>query len=220
MCKYTSIFMYSTLWIIVSFFVGKIIFYYDEIFLDEYDHKEMKNVIIIDKNIDKESMDNAISKLYIYKRNKISKEVNIFLNTNGGDVVAGYLFILEIESMKLENIVFNCYAKKAASFGFNIFQYCDNRYVSKDGYLYIHDMNVKVNLEGNIDKIEDYYINKFSKIKFIYNEINKYVSKKIKMNQEQYVTRIKNEWLIIGGRNIVSNKLADKIVHIHDFKSI
>jgi ATP-dependent protease ClpP protease subunit len=219
MCKYISIslFMYAFLWIIASFFIGKIIIQYDEIFLDKYNYRNMKNVIIIDQNIDQYNMEIAINNLRIYKQNRESREINIFLRTNGGDVLSGYLFILEMELMKLDNIVFNCYAKRAASFGFNIFQYCDNRYVSKDGYLYIHDINIKVNLEGNIDKIEDYYINKFSKIKFIYNEINKYISRKLKLTQEEYTGRLKNEWLIVGGRNILSNKLADKMVYIYDF---
>lgn len=219
MCKYISIctFFYACLWLIASLFIGNIILHHDEMFLDEYDHKEMKNVIIINEDIDQKTMDDAISKLRTYKRNTMTKEINIFLRTNGGSVIPGYLFILEMESMKLENIVFNCYAKKAASFGFNIFQYCDNRYVTKDAILYIHDINIKVNLEGNLDTIEDYYINKFSKIKVIYNEINNYVSRKIKLNNEQYSTRLKNEWRVIGGRNILLNKLADKMVHIYDF---
>ena len=219
MCKYISmtICIYACLWLIASLFIGNIVLHHDEMFLDEYNPKEMKNVILINGDIDQSSMDDAVSKLRTYKRNRESKEINIFLNTNGGSVFPGYFFILEMESMKLENMVINCYAKKAASFGFNIFQYCDNRYVSKDAYLYIHDVSMKLNLEGNLDTIEDYYINKFTKIKAVYNEINSYVSRRIKLDHDEYMKRLKKEWLIIGGRNILRNKLADKMVHIHDF---
>lgn len=77
-----------------------------------------------------------------------SDELNLYLDTNGGDVYAAIKIMEGITQLVSRNITVNCIADKAESAGFIIFQHCPNRFITKNSGVMQH--NMKVELEGDI----------------------------------------------------------------------
>jgi ATP-dependent protease ClpP protease subunit len=165
------------------------------------------NLIRLEGNITETLIKRSIHNLnrYIHKK---YKTVYVYINSDGGNFIDAYYFIMEMQNKK--NIRFICIAKKASSSAFHIFQYCDKRYILKNSILLQH--SIKIKIEGSIEILEDWYLHRFNDIKKKYTIVNKYVSNKINLDYYYYLEKIKNEWLIVGEDNILKNNLADKVV--------
>ena len=87
------------------------------------------NNIFIKGEITKSSINDTI-----YEINKITKtnNINFIIDSHGGNLIAGYNLIIKMLEMQKKLLVIDCYAINAKSTAFNIFQYCDNRYVIPD----------------------------------------------------------------------------------------
>lgn len=169
-----------------------------------------KNPISINL-ISKENVLNIIEKINNYN----DDEITFFINSNGGDVIAGYDLITNMELFKKMDITFNCYALKAASMAFDIFQHCDSRYVMSNSYLFQHLAMINGNwtMEELQYKIDSGYFNKIIRIN---NELDTYSSNKLNMKYENYKDLIKDNLILKSGEEILDLNCADDIVKILD----
>lgn len=181
----------------------------------------LTNTIFINGEISRYSINNAITKL-----NKITKFnnieimidpiVNLVINSNGGDYINGYKFILNMKNIKTKKIKFHCYVVNAYSTAFTIFQYCDKRFVTPTSILFQH--NATIGYTGSFQQFEEFYETNFEKYRDIYFEVTKYIASKIGLEYKKYLNKIQKDWLIKGGKNILENKLADEIVILRNLK--
>ena len=173
------------------------------------------NNIFIKGEITKKSINNTISNIHKQK----STNINLIIDSHGGELISGYNLITEMLKMQKKNLtIFNCYAINAKSTAFTIFQYCDNRYVMPDSTLFQH--NISLEFKGSFEEFEDFYETRFELYRSITDIFNKDVSKKIKMKYNVFMKKIWHDWTIKGGENIVENNLADEVVIIKDFDYI
>ena len=138
--------------------------------------------------------------------------ITIVINSKGGEFDAGINIINEIIKNKKKYIIFECIAIYAASSAFDIFQYCNKRYVLQNSYLMQH--NAYVQIKSDFDDFSNFYKYKFKKFKKINDKIDKKISKKIGLEYNMYKKYLKNGWIIKDGKNIIKFNLADKIIKI------
>ena len=171
-----------------------------------------KNIYIKGK-ITKKLIDETINKIDKIK----SKNINLIINSGGGDLMAGCDLINKMSTLQKELITtFNCYAINAKSTAFNIFQFCNKRYVIPTSVLLQHNPTIQFN--GTFEQFEDFYENRFEFYRLTFKNLNKIISKKIKLEYKIYMDKIRKEWNIKGGHNIIKNNLADEIVIILDLE--
>lgn len=73
------------------------------------------------------------------------KVVRIFINSPGGSVIAGNIFIQSMEVAKARGFRIKCAVSNiAASMAMHILTHCNERYVLKGGYLLFHEARVQV----------------------------------------------------------------------------
>lgn len=82
-------------------------------------------------------------KLLEYADQDRTKPVNIIINSPGGDITTGYLFINYLEQVKARGVKVHCYVKHlAASMAFQILIRCDKRYALENSLLLWHPAKV------------------------------------------------------------------------------
>ena len=112
----------------------------------------------------------------LYKLNSLNTTpIYIYINSPGGEVIAGLEVINYIKSLQERNIEINCICHNAMSMAFAIFQYCSNRYILYASTLMQHQMSIQV--KGKL-----YDIN--SRMKYynmIENEINLHQASRLPM---------------------------------------
>lgn len=113
-----------------------------------------RNTIMVEGSITQKSAGEFIRKL---AKNKPGSLVNIFINSDGGDVDAAIKMITIMDKYKT-----NCYAIKARSAAFNLFQFCDYRKASENAKFMIHHTFVQVEKGMTVSKNE--LINEFASI--------------------------------------------------------
>jgi ATP-dependent protease ClpP protease subunit len=167
-----------------------------------------ENLIIVNQRIDA-----FYSKLKINEIKKLKNTTTkIFFDSNGGILKYGYDIILMMDKVKKKNVVFECYALKAASISFDIFQRCDVRYTTPQSYLMQHGASVNYDLNDLVDIINSGF---FEEYKIINDSLDKYASKKANISFWAYKKLIKNE-LRLYGYDILKHKFSDKVVIIDD----
>jgi ATP-dependent Clp protease protease subunit len=83
------------------------------------------------------------AKLLEYAKADKTKPVNIILNSPGGEVQTGFIFIDYMERVKAQGVEINCYVKRlAASMAFQILLRCNNRYALDNSLLLWHPAKV------------------------------------------------------------------------------
>lgn len=185
----------------------------------DVDLLRIRNGLYIDGYITKTIINNAIAKINNFNFMN-NPTIYIIIDSNGGDYLAGFDLISNMEMIKTKNITFNCYALQAKSLAFDIFQYCDKRFVTPDAVLYQHNANVSISLTGTFDTFDNFYKNQFENYRSMYGSVNKFVSNRIKLNYNEYLQKITDVWNIEGGKKIIENNLADEIATLSNLRHI
>jgi ATP-dependent protease ClpP protease subunit len=163
--------------------------------------------IILNGQITSQLIKDSIKKLEDIKNNQ---KITLIINSEGGDFSAGIKFIIAMVNMS--NTSFECYVvNQASSTAFDIFQYCDKRYVQLRTKLFQHQ--TELTLRGTYAQIDAYFKNDFYFDKHMDEIINYRIAKKIKMNYDDYIDKINNNWTIYGDE-IIHYGLADEIVYL------
>jgi ATP-dependent protease ClpP protease subunit len=156
----------------------------------------------------RESIDSDVSSKFLYRLNSLNTTpVYIYINSPGGDVMAGLEIINYIKSFQSQNKEISCICHNAMSMAFVIFQYCSYRYILHSSTLMQHQMSLKV--DGKI-----YDIN--SRLKYyntIENELNTHQAQRMKIQVPDFINRIKDDWWMYSNE-IIKNNAADDIVSV------
>ena len=164
---------------------------------EEFQKVHSSQMLYLKGDITEELVDNFIVQFY----NLPSKEnVIVYIDTNGGSVMAGNKIIT-----LFENHPVNCIAEKAYSMGFAIFQSCQERYVLEHSTLMQHQMFAL--MANELEKMKSYifFLNDLSE-----NLIEKQ-SKRIGIEPQIFKEKINNDWWLTA-KNAVRENVADKIV--------
>jgi ATP-dependent protease ClpP protease subunit len=163
----------------------------------------LENKIYINGEINEKSIQNIIDEI------TKNDDVNLIIDSHGGELFSGYKLIHEFDRIRDFKTI-NCYAINARSTAFTIFQYCENRYVMPNSILFQH--NITINFKGSFEEFEDFYENKYHLYRFITEIMTREVSERINLKYDEFIKKIWNDWTIDGGENILKNNLADEIV--------
>lgn len=207
------ILIYAYITILIFYYLTKYFNYHvnnGKIFI-----KKLDNVINIRNNINHESVYDNLKTINYYIDNKKSLNINLYINSNGGNFEAGYLLISEMERLKKKkNIKFTCYTHNALYISFSIFQYCNERYIDYSSILHHEHKFEIIILNNNINYIDNFFSNEFSKLKMKDTEIKEYISKKMKIiDYYSYVKNVNNGWSI-NMIELLFYNIADKMVTI------
>jgi len=174
---------------------------------------DTNKIFYLNSTIEKSLIDNAILKL---KNIPVTfteehKKFYFIIDSQGGDFDQGNLLINVMKIKRdYQKIEFICIAKYASSMAFYIFQHCDQRFILWNSVLMSHPL--KISFSGEIEDIELWYKTEFHETKYKEKKIIQYVTNKINMDIKEYKEKIKKDWFIKGGFNILLFKLADKMI--------
>lgn len=141
-----------------------------------------------------------------------TKELYIFIASNGGSVTSGMQIVQTIQALQRSGVKVTCIGNVALSMGFVIFQYCDNRYVMPSSVLMQHQMSLGI--EGPLKNVNSY----MDFINVMDLEIENYQSKRLNMTLDDFKNKVDHDWWMFGS-SAVNHKAADKMVSVLcDFK--
>jgi ATP-dependent protease ClpP protease subunit len=166
------------------------------------------NFITIRGDIDGQSASNTITDIM----SKKSKDLYVYISTNGGSVDAGMQIVQLLKALESSGVRIHCIADVAMSMGFVIFQYCENRYVMPSSILMQHQLSLSS--KGSLNNVNSYmdFINSMEQ------DVDLYQAKKIGITLDEFKAKVAHDWWLFGS-NAVKNGVADKLVHVMcDFK--
>ena len=136
-------------------------------------------------------------------------DVNIFISSPGGSVVAGMDIITAIETKNV-NYTTTCVAHHAYSMAFAIFQACTNRYVMQNTILMQHQMQIKV--EDQYSRINT-YMNMIDSLK---STLDQKQATRLGMHLRLYNQAINNDLWLFGNRIFNFNAADEQVMVICD----
>ena len=163
------------------------------------------NLVSIRTPITSESVSKTISEL---SNLEDTNEINLFLSTPGGSVVAGYQLVDYLKNLNYSGKTINCIADTAISMGFVIFQECPGeRLVLPSSILMQHQMSS--GFRGDLVNMKNDF--EFTKRMFEKSIIKQ--AKRINITPERFYELIRDDWWL-DGEDAMSNNVADKMVHL------
>lgn len=141
-----------------------------------------------------------------------SKELYIFISSNGGSVTSGMQIVQTIQALQKSGVKVTCIGNVALSMGFVILQYCDNRYVMPSSVLMQHQMSLGI--DGPLKNVNSYmdFINTMDL------EIENHQAERLNLTLESFKRKVDHDWWLFGS-SAVNYGVADKLVYVLcDFK--
>ena len=171
------------------------------------------NFITIRGKVTSNNIGYAINQLM--KITKYNSHVYLYLDTPGGDVMAGLYLINYMKALQENRIKIDCVVNTAISMGFVILQQCSTRYVLPHSTLMQHQMSLENGPFGEIEKINSYvkYLNSLE------NDLNILQSNKINMKLEKFQEKILTDWWMTSQEAIENNVVDNYAVFYCDFQN-
>lgn len=148
--------------------------------------------------------DDVVGALIVNIQKKKSDVVYLFIDSPGGNIMAGLEFI---NYLKHTNKKVHCVAKVAISMAFAITQFCEKRLVAEDSVLMQHVASYSL---GKDREANNYSMAGF--IKKISNYLDEKQAERIEMDVKEFKEKINNDWWLFTGKEIVENNVADEVV--------
>ena len=158
----------------------------------------------------RESITQDSSSRLLAKLNAIENKHNtiyIYINSPGGNVIAGLEIINYIKSLQRRDKQVICIAHNAMSMAFVVFQYCSERYILYSSTLMQHQMSLGV--KGKLYDINS----RMSYLNSLEVKINEYQAKRLHLSLDNFTKLIQNDWWLYS-EDILLHKAADKIVSL------
>lgn len=133
-------------------------------------------------------------------------DVNIFISSSGGSVVAGMDIIAAIEAKNINHST-TCVAHHAYSMAFAIFQSCKKRYVMQNSILMQHQMAIKI--DDQFSRVNT-YMNFIDSLKLTLDQKQ---ASRLGMTVPLFNRAINNDWWLFGDL-IIKFNAADGIVAV------
>jgi ATP-dependent Clp protease protease subunit len=158
----------------------------------------------------REAIDQDVSSRLLAKLNTIEAKHDIlylYINSPGGDVMAGFEIINYIKSLQDRSKQVVCIAHNAMSMAFAIFQYCTHRYILYASTLMQHQMSLQV--KGKLYDINS----RMQYLNVIEHKINQDQATRLNMSVANFTKLIQNDWWLYG-EEILQQNAADKVVSL------
>ena len=159
----------------------------------------------------REVIDQDVSSKLLLKLNMIENKhdiIYLYINSPGGDVMAGLEIINYIKSLQQRSKQIICISHNAMSMAFVIFQYCSNRYILYSSTLMQHQMSLT--LQGKLYDINS----RMSYINTIEHKLISDQASRLGMSLVNFTSLIQNDWWIYS-EDIIKYNAADKIVSLY-----
>ena len=159
----------------------------------------------------RETIDQDVSSRLLVKLNAIETKhdtLYLYINSPGGDVLAGFEIINYIKSLQERSKQIICISHNAMSMAFAIFQYCTQRYILYSSSLMQHQMSLQA--KGKLYELN----NRMRYLNTIEHKINQDQANRLNMSVANFTQLIQNDWWLYG-EDILHQKAADKMVSIH-----
>jgi ATP-dependent protease ClpP protease subunit len=136
-----------------------------------------------------------------------SDSVLVFMDSSGGDVLAGLRMIEAVRSAKAVRpaLRVTCYVQSAASMAFYFVQLaCDERVLGQTSIMMQHQASVGI--RGKLGEVQNWNI----LISQVIEWLDKEIAARLGLTVEQYKQAIVNDWWLVG-QNAVKHKAADRL---------
>lgn len=136
-----------------------------------------------------------------------SDSVLVFMDSSGGDVLAGLRMIEAVRSAKLVRpaLRVSCYVQSAASMAFYFVQLaCDERVLGQTSIMMQHQASV--GMQGKWGEVQSRNI----LISQVIEWLDKEIAARLGLTVEQYKQAIVNDWWLVG-QSAVKHKAADRL---------
>jgi ATP-dependent Clp protease protease subunit len=156
----------------------------------------------------RETINQDVSSRLLLKLNAIENkhdDIYIYINSPGGEVIAGLEIINYIKSLQQRSKNIICICHNAMSMAFTIFQFCSKRYILYSSTLMQHQMSLSV--EGKLYDINS----RISYINTLESKLNKDQAERLNMTTDNFVRLTQNDWWLYSD-DIIKNKAADKVI--------
>ena len=134
-------------------------------------------------------------------------EVNIFIRSPGGSVIAGNNIIQLMDALALSGKSITCIAQEAYSMAFIILQACPNRYIMPNSIIMQHQMFVFA--WGQLERVRS-RMSLYESLEF---DLNERQATRVNMTTAEFADRVAEDWWI-HGKSILDNNAADKMTYV------
>lgn len=158
----------------------------------------------------REIIDQDVSSRLLAKLNNIEAKYDtlyIYINSPGGDVMAGFEIINYIKSLQDRSKQVICIAHNAMSMAFAIFQYCSQRYILYASTLMQHQMSLQA--KGKLYDLNS----RMQYLNVIEHKINQDQATRLNMSLTIFTRLIQNDWWLYA-EEILEHKAADQLVSL------
>jgi len=158
----------------------------------------------------RETIDQDVSSRLLAKLNTIEAKhdtLYLYINSPGGDVMAGFEIINYIKSLQDRSKQVVCIAHNAMSMAFAIFQYCSQRYILYTSTLMQHQMSLQ--LKGKLYDLNS----RMQYLNLIEQKINQDQAARLNMSLVNFTHLIQNDWWLYA-EEILLQKAADQLVSL------
>jgi len=162
------------------------------------------NFVAVNEEINNENVNKWIGNITNIKQNIIY----VYINSPGGNVDAGNLFINNLKYQQKMNKSIECIAQSAYSMAFHILQHCDRRYITETSKVMQHQISIG-NIEGPLVNTMNY----LQMVANISYNMNLYSAIRLKITLDEYLLKVNNDWWLYG-QDIINNNAADEIIYI------
>lgn len=167
------------------------------------------NFVVLRGQINGQTSSKVITDLISHK----SKELYLFLITNGGSITSGLQIIQTLQALHESGVQVACITNVGLSMGFVITQYCPKRYVMPSSILMQHQASLSVG--GSYNNVQTY----LSFITNMINEIDDHQANRMNMTTSNFKDMVRDDWWMIGNEAF-KNNAADEVVYVTcDFKN-
>lgn len=163
------------------------------------------NFVSLRETINQDTSSRLLTKLNLIETKH--NTIYLYLNSPGGDVMAGLEIINYIKSLQSRDKQIICIAHNAMSMAFVIFQYCSKRYILYSSTLMQHQMALGV--KGKLYDINS----RMSYLNSLELKINQDQATRLNISLDKFTKLIQNDWWMYS-EDILLNNAADKIVSI------
>jgi ATP-dependent Clp protease protease subunit len=135
------------------------------------------------------------------------KHIFLYLNTPGGSVLDGYRLIQHIHALQAQQVSVECIGQNFMSMGFAIFQTCTKRFVMSNSLGMQHPMSTT--MHGSLQTIRT----ELDMLEAMYEELSHLQYTRMNITHTVFNDRILRDWWIFG-QALLTNKVADEVVHV------
>lgn len=158
--------------------------------------------------LDQPITSNSLEKIKSQIKSQINKNNLLVINSTGGDFVATINFI---EWLKNSNHTIDCVGINVHSSAFVIYQYCKTRYFTNQSNFLIHEPYLEIS--GTFEFVSNYLSNDWKQIYSKYKLIWKHIANRLKINPNEFASKMKNDWVILPNDAIKYN-IADEMAYM------